>query len=212
MQKQMTERNAGVPEARRLLYRIGVNLGDVLIDGEDFLGDGVNIAARLEGIAEPGGVCISGSAYDHVRGKTGADFVDLGEKTLKNIAQPVRVYALRVGDVAGANPSMPPRPANPAKPTVPALSGIVALLIVIAAGAGYWFITTRPAALAGALAPVASNLSAPAEAAHLSIVVLPFTNLSGDPAQDYFAGGVTENLTTELSRIHNSFVIARNAG
>ena len=81
IQKQMAERNAGVPEAKRILYRIGVNLGDVLIDGEDILGDGVNIAARLEGIAEAGGVCISGSAYDHVRGKIEAEFVDLGERT-----------------------------------------------------------------------------------------------------------------------------------
>ncbi len=95
MQQQMAERNAGVPEARRILYRIGVNLGDVLIDGEDILGDGVNIAARLEAICEPGGLCISGSAYDHVRGRIEAEFADLGEKALKNIARPVRAYALR---------------------------------------------------------------------------------------------------------------------
>ncbi len=97
MQKQTAERNAGIPEAKRILYRIGVDLGDVLIDGEDILGDGVNIAARLEGIADPGGVCVSGPAYEHVRGRITAEFVDLGEKTLKNIARPVRVYAFQVG-------------------------------------------------------------------------------------------------------------------
>src|SRR5271157_1846262 len=107
IQQQMTERNAGVPEARRILYRIGVNLGDVVIDGEDILGDGVNIAARLEGIAEPGGVCVSGSAYDHVRGRIDAEFVDLGEKTLKNIARPVRAYALGADDVARASAATP---------------------------------------------------------------------------------------------------------
>jgi hypothetical protein len=93
IQKLMVERNADVPEAKRIVYRIGVNLGDVLIEGEDILGDGVNIAARLEGICEPGGVVISGSAFDHVRDKIDAEFVDLGGKALKNIARPVRVYA-----------------------------------------------------------------------------------------------------------------------
>jgi len=102
MQSQMVERNAGVSEDRRILYRIGVNLGDILIDGDDILGDGVNIAARLEGIAEPGGICISGSAYEQVRGKIEAEFSDLGEKTLKNIARAVRAYAVKTegGDVA----------------------------------------------------------------------------------------------------------------
>ena len=88
IQNMMAERNAALPEAKRILYRIGVHLGDVLIDGDDILGEGVNIAARLEGICEPGGVCISGSAYDHVRGRVGAEFVDLGDKALKNIAGP----------------------------------------------------------------------------------------------------------------------------
>ena len=96
IQKLMAERNAATPEAKRIVYRIGVNLGDVLIEGDDILGDGVNIAARLEGICEPGGVLISGAAYDHVRGRIDADFVDLGEKDLKNIARPVRVYALKI--------------------------------------------------------------------------------------------------------------------
>ncbi len=110
MQQQMAERNAGIPEARRILYRIGVNLGDVLIDGEDILGDGVNIAARLEAICEPGGICISGSAYDHVRGRIEAEFADLGEKALKNIARPVRAYALGVADIACAKVLTPAAP------------------------------------------------------------------------------------------------------
>jgi adenylate cyclase len=209
IQQQMAERNADVREARRILYRIGVNLGDVLIDGEDILGDGVNIAARLEGICEPGAICISGSAYDHVRGRIDADFVDLGERTLKNIAQPVRVYALGVGEIAQASASTPLSPTAPIKPTASTLLGIAALLVVIAAGGLTWFIANRPAAVAtGPRALVASQ--APGEAKHLSIVVLPFTNLSNDPTQDYFADGITENLTTDLSRIRNSFVIARN--
>src|SRR6185436_12283814 len=90
----MAQRNEGVPEDRRMLYRIGINLGDILIEGDDILGDGVNIAARLESIAEPGGICISSSAYDQVRGKVAVEFIDLGEQSLKNIALPVRAYAV----------------------------------------------------------------------------------------------------------------------
>jgi TolB-like protein/class 3 adenylate cyclase/Flp pilus assembly protein TadD len=161
IQKQMVERNAGVPEAKRILYRIGVNLGDVLIDGDDILGDGVNIAARLESIAAPGGVCISGSAYDQVCGRIEADFTDLGEQNLKNIARPVRAYALQT-DSAGA--------------------------------------VSAPHAFA-------TEKSGPPR---LSIVVLPFANLGGDPEQDYFVDGVTESLTTDLSRVSGSFVIGRH--
>jgi TolB-like protein/Tfp pilus assembly protein PilF len=161
MQAVMTERNRDVPPDRRMLYRIGINLGDILIEGDDILGDGVNIAARLEGIAEPGGICISASTYDQVRGKVSVEFTDLGEQTLKNIARPVRAYAVLLdGLVSGAHQDR-----------------------------------TAPT---------------PVSAPHLSLLVLPFANISGDPEQDYFVDGVTESLTTDLSRIAGSFVIARN--
>ncbi len=161
IQKQMVERNTVIPEEKRILYRMGVNLGDVLIEGDDILGDVVNIAARLESIAEPGGICISGSAYDHVRGRIEADFTGLGEKELKNIARPVRAYAHKTGS---AGPALAPR-------------------------------------------ATATEKSGPPR---LSIVVLPFANLGGDPEQEYFVDGVTESLTTDLSRISGSFVIGRN--
>lgn len=93
----MTQRNKRVPVDRRMLFRIGINLGDILIEGDDILGDGVNVAARLEGIADPGGICIASSVYDQVRGKVPVDFTDLGEQTLKNIARPVRAYAVGLG-------------------------------------------------------------------------------------------------------------------
>src|SRR3984957_17023539 len=158
VQAVMTQRNEGIPEDRRMLFRIGINLGDILIEEhDDILGDGVNIAARLEGVAEPGGICISSSAYDQVRGKVPVDFTDLGEQTLKNIARPIRAYAV------GLNANYTDRPASP-------------------------------------------FYSAP----RLSIAVLPFTNIGGDPEQEYFVDGVTESLTTDLSRISGSFVIARN--
>ena len=156
VQAVMEQRNEGVPVDRRILFRIGINLGDILIEGDDILGEGVNIAARLEGIAEPGGICISSSAYDHVRGKVSVEFTDLGEQPLKNIARPIRTYA--VGLKADSDRAV----------------------------------------------PLASS------APRLSIVVLPFANIGGDPEQDYFVDGVTESLTTDLSRISGSFVIGRH--
>jgi TolB-like protein/Flp pilus assembly protein TadD len=144
-----------------MLFRIGINLGDILIEGDDILGDGVNVAARLEGIAEPGGVCVSSSAHDQVRGKVNVEFADLGEQSLKNIARPVRAYAV-VRD--GLRPNTRDGGAMP-RPTSPP---------------------------------------------RLSVVVLPFANIGGDPEQDYFVDGVTESLTTDLSRISGAFVIARN--
>ena len=160
VQAGMTKRNEDVPKDRRMLFRMGINLGDILIEGDDILGDGVNIAARLEGIARPGGICISSSAYDQVRGKVDVEFADLGEQNLKNIARPVRAYAVKRNG-PGLNKQNGPAPHTPSAP-------------------------------------------------RLSIVVLPFANIGGDPEQDYFSDGVTESLTTDLSRIAGSFVIARN--
>jgi TolB-like protein/class 3 adenylate cyclase len=161
IQTLMVERNADTPEDKRILYRIGVNLGDVLIEGDDILGDGVNIAARLEGLCQPGGVLISGTAYDHVRGKIDVHFVDLGDKDLKNVVRPVRVYGLNTGSEI-----LPPEPSafEPGRRGPP----------------------------------------------RLSIVVLPFANIGCGPEQEHFADGVTESLTTDLSRIRNAVVIARN--
>ena len=156
VQTIMAERNQGVPGDRRMLFRIGINLGDVLIEGDDILGDGVNVAARLEGIAEPGGICISSSAYDQVSGKVAVEFTDLGEHNLKNISRPIRAYA--VGLKANTERAAP----------------------------------------------------SPSSAPRLSLVVLPFANIGGGPDQDYFADGVTESLTTDLSRINGALVIARN--
>ena len=160
-QARVHELTTGDAEDRRIAFRVGVNIGDVIVEPHDIFGDGINIAARLESIAEPGGICISSAAYDQVRGKVGVEFADLGEQNLKNIERLVRAYALVWND---------PDPARQA-------------------------ICARPCAL-----------SPP----RLSVVVLPFTNLSGDPEQDYFVDGVTESLTTDLSRISGSFVIGRH--
>jgi TolB-like protein/class 3 adenylate cyclase/Flp pilus assembly protein TadD len=165
LQRAMIDREAGMPEDRRIRFRIGINLGDIIVDGDDIFGDGVNVAARLEALSDPGGLCISRMVRDQIRDKPPYPLDDLGEQSVKNIARPVRVYALRPGAVAG----------------LPASS-----------------------------VPAAPPISQPAVVPHLSIVVLPFTNLSNDPEQQYFADGITEDLTTDLSRIADVFVISRN--
>src|SRR5271163_1723674 len=197
VQNAMIERNAGVPEDRRIVFRIGIHLGDVVEESDgDLMGDGVNIAARLEGIAEPGGICLSEDAYRQVRGRLDLAVTDLGATQLKNIAEPVRAYSLQVGIPARAKLAAEAKPPKLQKRSMLApLVALIVALVIVAGGAWYF---------------LAGNHSSPVQATHLSIVVLPFTNLSNDPAQDYFADGVTENLTTDLSRIRGSFVIARN--
>ena len=209
VQNAMVERNAGVPPEKRIEFRVGVHLGDVVEESDgDLMGDGVNIAARLEGIAKPGAICLSEDAYRQVKGRLDLKVSDLGLTQLKNIAEPIRVYSLQVGAQADAKVATPSAPAQPSAASVPrrrsvlALSA-VAIALLLAAGAAAWYFVG-----ANRSAPIASTPSA--EAAHLSIVVLPFTNLSGDPTQDYFADGITENLTTDLSRLSGSFVVARN--
>ena len=153
VQNGMIERNAGLPPERRIEFRVGIHLGDVVEESDgDLMGDGVNIAARLEGIADPGGICLSEDAYRQVRDRVTNGFVDLGEKELKNIARPLRAYAVKTGS-----------------------AGLAAT-------------------------PHASALERPSPP-RLSIVVLPFANLGGDPEQEYFVDGVAESLTTDLSRI-----------
>jgi adenylate cyclase len=160
VQQEMAARNAAVPAGRRIEFRVGINVGDVIIEGGDIFGDGVNIAARLEALAEPGGIRVSRVVRDQVRDKLDVAFEDGGEQHVKNIARPLHIYRIALGAAAAA-----PTPAE------------------------------------------ATDLPA---APSLSIVVLPFVNLSNDPDQEYFADGITEDLTTDLSRIPQSFVIARN--
>ena len=199
VQKAMVERNAEVAPDKRIEFRIGVHLGDVVEESDgDLMGDGVNIAARLQSVAKPGGIYISDDAFRQVKSRLDIKVSDLGPVPLKNIAEPMRAYALEVGAPPEAR-----LPANRAKQVASkrrvgsaSLAAVIAALLLLAVAGGWYILNGR--------APK------PVEAAHLSIVVLPFTNLSGDPAQDYFADGVTENLTTELSRIRDSFVIARN--
>jgi adenylate cyclase len=173
IQRGMVDRGAELSEARRIRLRVGINLGDIIVEGDDIFGDGVNVAARLEALAEPGGICISRVVRDQIRDKLPFNFADLGEQSVKNIARPVRVYAL----TAEATSALP----KSAEPAAPPSSSIL-------------------------VGPRSHSSAGP----RLSIVVLPFNNLSNDPEQDYFADGITEDLTTDLSRIEGTLVIARN--
>lgn len=200
IQRRMSERNADVPDDRRIEFRIGVNLGDVIVEPNDIYGDGVNVAARLEGLAEPGGLCISHTAYDQVRDKLPYPFVDKGEQAVKNISRPVRVYAL--GAVAVAALPELPSTADALRPfryrmSRTLLAACVAGIVLVAGG--LWF------GVKSARAPQSA-----ADSPRISMVVLPFVNLSGNPAQDYFADAITEGLTTVLSRAKDAFVIARS--
>ena len=162
LQSAMVERNAGVPGDRRIEFRVGIHLGDVVEEADgDLMGDGVNIAARLEGIAEPGGICLSEDVYRQVRDKLKEEFVDLGDHSLKNIARPVRVHAIKADGTGSTRAAHSPHQEKPGPP-------------------------------------------------RLSIVVLPFANIGGDPEQEYFVDGVTESLTTDHSRMPGMLVIGRN--
>jgi len=158
VQSGIAERNTETPPEKRIEFRVGINLGDVIVEADDIFGDGVNVAARLEALAEPGGICVSRVVRDQVRDRLDYTFEDMGEQQVKNIARPVRVYALH----------------------------------------------RMPALVAGAVV-IPQTAGAP----RLSIVVL-FTNLGNDPEQQYFADGITEDLTTDLSRLENMLVISRN--
>jgi adenylate cyclase len=204
VQRAMVERNAEVAPDKRIEFRIGIHLGDVVEESDgDLMGDGVNIAARLQSVAKPGAICLSEQAYWQVKGRLDLAVTDLGPTEFKNIAEPMRAYSLEVGVPAQAKPETKAKPLQPKKRSSLAslAAGVVALLILIAGGAWWLLNANRPASVA---------TRSPAEAARLSIVVLPFANLSGDPAQDYLADALTDELITGVTRVQDSFVIARN--
>ena len=200
IQRELAARNAELSGDRRLEFRMGINLGDVMVEGDDLFGDGVNVAARLQALAEPGGIYVSGGIYDQIKGKLpfGADF--LGEQTVKNIAEPVRVYRLR-SDRATIRRAMPRR-----WRAWLAMAAAFVLLVIVAAEIA-WYLDPRHTS-----GPIeeqrAAELPLPDRP---SIAVLPFDNLSDNPEEEYFADGLTDDLITDLSKISGLFVIARHS-
>jgi len=203
IQEELATRNAELPENRRMDFRIGVNLGDVIHEDERIYGDGVNIAARIESLADGGGVCISGSAFEQVKNKLELGYEYLGEHSVKNIAEPVRVYRIlmepeAVGKVIGEER------VGPRKGQRVALA-VVTVLLLIVGGLLIWRTVFPPVQVASVEKMAFPLPDKP------SIAVLPFDNLSGDPEQEYFSDGITEEIISALSKNPKLFVIARNS-
>jgi TolB-like protein len=206
MQRASRGINDALSPERRLELRIGVNLGDVIVDGDDIFGDGVNIAARLEALAQPGTVCISQTVYDQVRNKLDLDYRPLGSHRVKNIAEPIRAYGVGV-------PTPGPRQRK-GRGSLFAAAGAVALVVVgLAAWAFYSGMHPKLIGLGGAAKPVEiASLAAPARlTGRPSVAVLPFKNLSGDAGQDFFSDGITEDVVAALGRFSNLLVVAKSA-
>jgi adenylate cyclase len=208
IQKELKTRNAELPENRKMEFRIGVNLGDVIEDGEQILGDGVNIAARLESLSDPGGICISGTAFDHVKNKVNLGYKYLGEQTLKNILEPVRVYQVLMEPEA-AGKVIGEKKAKPRQWQRATIGLVVAVIVVVAGAVTLYQFVLRPS-------PPKMEVASKEKMAFPlpdvpSIAVLPFVNMSEDPKQEFLCDGMTEEIITALSKVPRLFVIARNS-
>ena len=202
-QRDLAERNRDLPESRKLQFRAGVNLGDLVVDGDEIYGDGVNVAARLEALAVPGGICISGRVEEQVEGKLDVGFAYLGAQSVKNIKKPVNVYKVLLdrkdtGKIVGAP-----------KPQASGWGWVTAAVLALVIGLGGWSAWLHVNKLD--LAPASLEKMAFPLPDKPSIAVLPFDNLSGDPEDRFLADGLTEDIITTLSRVPDLFVIARNS-
>ena len=203
IQRGMIQHATDVPDDKRIVWRIGINIGDIIIEGNDIFGDGVNIAARLESICEPGGLCISDLACDQVRDKLPLTFTDSGEQQVKNIARPVRVFSLAPQAIAEA-PELSPGRAAPSMARTRALQAGALTLVFILAGAAAWWTLRAPSPSPTANAPASLD-------ARPSIAVLPLVTLADANKEDYFADGLTEDVISALGRFSELVVRSRNA-
>jgi adenylate cyclase len=217
VQRVLAERNAEIPADERLQLRIGVNLGDVIFDDNDIYGDGVNVAARLEGLAPPGGICVSRTVCDHVKNKVGLTFEPMGEHRVKNIAEPITVYRV-ITDRGPLTKVLGLKRAGTRRWRIAALAGAAVILLLVAAGgAGLWLrvdegaLPSSDQAVAPVTAPTPPALAPQTPLDRHRLAVLPFTNISADPEDEYFSDGMTEELISKLSRLRDLKVIARTS-
>ncbi|HXV81281.1 MAG TPA: adenylate/guanylate cyclase domain-containing protein [Candidatus Binatia bacterium] len=203
IQEELKVRNLELAEGRQMKFRIGINVGDVMVEGDDLFGDGVNVAARLEGLAEPGGICISGTAFNQVKNKLSIGFEDIGPQAVKNIAEPVPAFRIVAGPISVRGTMV--KPAARTRWRLPALAAAVVVLVALAGGIVWW----QPWAPRVEPGPAARGAHPLPDKP--SIAVLPFANISGDKEQEYFSDGITNDIITELSKFSNLFVIASNS-
>ena len=206
IQEVLKAKNEELSEDRKMQFRIGVNLGDVIEEGDRIYGDGVNIAARIEGLAEAGGICVSGSAHEQIKTKLAFGYEYIGEHSVKNIAEPLKVYRVPMGPKDMAGKVSREKEAGPKRWRWAALGAVVALVLVIGCVAIWNFYLRRPSVEAADPEKMAFPLPEKP-----SIAVLPFDNLSGDPNQEYISDGISENIISTLSKVSRMFVIARNS-
>ena len=200
IQRELAAKNAATPENPRMQFRIGINIGDVMVKGDDLFGDGVNVAARLEGLAEPGGICISGSVYDQIEGKLPLRYQTLGERSLKNIARPVRVYRIHEGPAG-----RPPLDRRFTRSWRWATVAVILLGAIAAFWGLYRYISHPPAELVSGQVPAVQRPEG------TFVAILPFRNMSEDPEQEYFSDGITEDIISALGRFSDLSVISRDA-
>jgi adenylate cyclase len=208
IQTRLKAENVRLPTERRMEFRVGVNIGDVVVDGEQIYGDGINVAARLESLAEPGGICISGKVHEEIRSKLALNYQDLGAQRVKNIAEPVRVIRILLdgeGSVirSGRKSQIIRKHWRKGVTSLTGLALVAGIIVLLQ------HVSLRPPATSAAIHPNQTTALQPPSIP--SIAVLPFTNLSGDPKQDYFSDGITDDLITQLSKLPDLFVIARNS-
>jgi adenylate cyclase len=206
VQNELKARNADLPENRKMQFRIGINLGDVIEEGERIYGDGVNIAARLEALADPGGICVSKTAFDHIETKLPLGYEFLGEQEVKNIAKPVGAYRVLMDPrvtVAGAKVKVPKVPLWRHKSVLASVIVVLLVIISLVVWNFYW--------RAPKIEPASKERMAFPLPDRPSIAVLPFVNMSGDPKDDLFADGLAEGIINALAKSEHLFVIARNS-
>ena len=205
VQKEINARNAELPENRRMRFRIGINLGDVIQEEERIYGDGVNIAARLEGLSEPGGICISKTAFDQIESKLPYGYEFLGDQTVKNIAKPVGAYRVLMEPRVTVAGEPEEKKSAPVRRKAILVGAFAVLMLAVAVGIWQFYVrrsSVEPASVEKMAYPLPDKAS---------IVVLPFANMSDDSKQEYFSDGITEIIITALSNVKNMFVIGRNS-